>query len=286
MNWDDARMLLALSREQTLRRAARVLRVDQATVGRRVAALEADLGSTLFLRTPAGYQLTAIGEVAVEMAQKMEHAALELARRTRGADNEEAGEVRIATTDSLAHEYVIPALRELRQSHPEVRVVLSGGSDIVNLSQRETDIAIRNQRPESPDLVLRKLASWQMGLFAAEDYLQRHGLPQDGSFAGHDLVVYEPYWRGQAQPTLVDVPIGEGRVVMAANASMLLRRAIHEGLGIGEIPLELGQRDGLRRVWPQRTRAQPYEVWMVTHQDLRHTARVRAVIERLVAAFE
>ncbi|TFF36042.1 LysR family transcriptional regulator [Pseudomonas sp. RIT623] len=286
MNWDDARMLLALSREQTLRRAARVLRVDQATVGRRVAALEADLGSTLFLRTPAGYQLTAIGEVAVEMAQKMEHAALELARRTRGADNEEAGEVRIATTDSLAHEFVIPALRELRQSHPEVRVVLSGGSDIVNLSQRETDIAIRNQRPDSPDLVLRKLASWQMGLFAAEDYLQRHGLPQDGSFAGHDLVVYEPYWRGQAQPTLVDVPIGEGRVVMAANASMLLRRAIHEGLGIGEIPLELGQRDGLRRVWPQRTRAQPYEVWMVTHQDLRHTARVRAVIERLVAAFE
>ncbi|QXI36313.1 LysR family transcriptional regulator [Pseudomonas xantholysinigenes] len=285
MNWDDARMLLALSREQTLRRAARLLRVDQATVGRRVAALEADLGSTLFLRTPAGYQLTAIGEVAVEMAQKMEHAALELARRTRGADNEEAGEVRIATTDSLAHEFVIPALRELRQSHPEVRVVLSGSSDIVNLSQRETDIAIRNQRPESPDLVLRKLASWQMGLFAAEDYLQRHGLPQDGSFAGHDLVVYEPYWRGQAQPTLVDVPIGEGRVVMAANASMLLRRAIHEGLGIGEIPLELGQRDGLRRVWPQRTRAQPYEVWMVTHQDLRHTARVRAVIERLVAAF-
>lgn len=286
MNWDDARMLLALSREHTLRRAARVLRVDQATVGRRVAALETDLGSTLFLRTPAGYQLTAIGEVAVEMAQKMEHAALELARRTRGADNEEAGEVRIATTDSLAHEFVIPALRELRQSHPEVRVVLSGGSDIVNLSQRETDIAIRNQRPDSPDLVLRKLASWQMGLFAAEDYLQRHGLPQDGSFAGHDLVVYEPYWRGQAQPTLVDVPIGEGRVVMAANASMLLRRAIHEGLGIGEIPLELGQRDGLRRVWPQRTRAQPYEVWMVTHQDLRHTARVRAVIERLVAAFE
>lgn len=286
MNWDDARMLLALSREQTLRRAARLLRVDQATVGRRVAALEADLGSTLFLRTPGGYQLTAIGEVAVEMAQKMEHAALELARRTRGADNEEAGEVRIATTDSLAHEFVIPALRELRQSHPEVRVVLSGGSDIVNLSQRETDIAIRNQRPDSPDLVLRKLASWQMGLFAAEDYLQRHGLPQEGSFAGHDLVVYEPYWRGQAQPTLVDVPIGEGRVVMAANASMLLRRAIHEGLGIGEIPLELGQRDGLRRVWPQRTRAQPYEVWMVTHQDLRHTARVRAVIERLVAAFE
>lgn len=285
MNWDDARMLLALSREQTLRRAARVLRVDQATVGRRVAALEADLGSTLFLRTPAGYQLTAIGEVAVEMAQKMEQAALELARRTRGADNEEAGEVRIATTDSLALEFVIPALRQVHETHPEVRVVLSGSSEIVNLSQRETDIAIRNQRPDSPDLVLRKLASWQMGLFASADYLARRGVPEEGSFAGQDLVVYEPYWRDRAEPTLVDVPMGEGRVVMAANASMMLRRGIAEGLGLGEIPVELGQRDGLRRVWPQRTRSQPYEVWMVTHQDLRHTARVRAVIDQLVRAF-
>ncbi|MOA45427.1 putative DNA-binding transcriptional regulator [compost metagenome] len=69
MNWDDARVLLALGRELTLRRAARVLRVDQATVGRRIAAMEADLGSTLFLRTPAGYQLTEVGDMAFEMAE-------------------------------------------------------------------------------------------------------------------------------------------------------------------------------------------------------------------------
>ncbi|MFG0549591.1 LysR family transcriptional regulator, partial [Pseudomonas sp. yb_9] len=103
MNWDDARVLLALGRELTLRRAGRVLRIDQATVGRRIAAMEEDLGSTLFLRTPTGYQLTAIGEVAFEMAEKMESAAMELARRTRGADQEQAGEVRLSTTDSLAY---------------------------------------------------------------------------------------------------------------------------------------------------------------------------------------
>lgn len=286
MNWDDARMLLALSRERTLRRAARVLRVDQATVGRRVAALEADLGSTLFLRTPAGYQLTASGELAAELAQQMERAALELAARLQGTDNELAGEVRISTTDSLACDFVLPALAQLQQSHPQIRVILASGSALVNLSQRETDIAIRNLRPDNPDLVLRKLASWSLGLFASDSYVQRRGEPREGEgFTGHELVVYEPYWRGNPSPTLVDEPIGEARVALAVGSNLMLRRAIASGLGIGEIPIELGERDGLRRLWPTRARRKPYEVWLVTHQDLRHTARVRVVIEALVRAF-
>ncbi|WP_440466162.1 LysR family transcriptional regulator [Pseudomonas sp. YH-1] len=286
MNWDDARVFLALGRELTLRRAARVLRVDQATVGRRIAAMEVDLGSTLFLRTPTGYQLTAIGEVAFEMAEKMERAALELARRTRGADNEQAGEVRLSTTDSLAYDFVIPALKELHLKHPDICVILNSTSEIVNLSKRETDIAIRNQRPENPDLILRKLAAWPMGLFASAEYIERNGVPEPGTgFKGHDLVMYEPYWRDRADPALVDESIEQARVVVAVNSSMMVRRSISEGLGIGEIPIEMGLCDGLQRIWPLRERAKSYEVWMVTHKDLRHTARVRFVIEYLAQSF-
>lgn len=286
MNWDDARVLLALGRELTLRRAARELRVDQATVGRRIAAMEADLGSTLFLRTPAGYQLTSVGEMAFEMAEKMELAALELARRTRGADNELAGDIRISTTDSLACDFVIPALKALHLEYPDIRVFLSSTSEVVNLSKRETDIAIRNQRPDNPDLILRKLADWRMGLFASSEYLQRHGVPEEGNgFKGHDLVMYEPYWRDRPSPTLVDEPIDQARVVVAVNSSMMVRRSLAEGLGISEIPVVLGLRDGLQRVWPSRERSRPYEVWLITHKDLRHTARLRLVIRYLSECF-
>ncbi len=286
MNWDDARAFLALGRELTLRKAGLALGVDQATVGRRIAAMEADLGSTLFLRTSSGFQLTAIGETAFEAAEKMELAALELTRRTRGADNELSGDVRLSTTDLLACDFVIPALKGLRLEHPGIRVLLSSSSTIVNLSQRETDIAIRNQRPDNPDLILRKLASWPMGLFASEEYLQRKGMPaQGGGLAGHDVVMYEPYWRNHDVPILVDEPMGLANVVVAGNSSMMVRRSIIEGLGIGEIPIEMGIRENLTRIWPDRERLNPYEVWMVTHKDLRHTARLRVVIDHLVKSF-
>lgn len=97
--------------------------------------------------------------------------------------------------------------------------------------------------------------------------------------------MYEPYWHSQRELTLGGEPIRDGRVVIAVNSNMMVRQALARGLGLCELPLYMGEHDGLVRVWPQRERRRPYEVWMVTHKDLRHTARVRAVIERLVEAF-
>jgi DNA-binding transcriptional LysR family regulator len=101
MNWDDARVFLAVEREKTLRGAARTLNLDQATVGRRIAALEHALRATLFLRTSEGYALTAAGEAALRSAEKMEHSAHELVRRTQGTDTRLAGDVRVTSTDSI-----------------------------------------------------------------------------------------------------------------------------------------------------------------------------------------
>ncbi len=215
--------------------AARVLGVDQATVGRRVSALEKTLSATLFLRTSEGYALTAVGEAALQAAEKMEHSALELQRRIQGLDDRLTGTVRVSTTDSMAVDFLIPAIARVHQRHPDVRVQLDASTHILSLAKREADIAVRNTRPDNPDLIARRIARWPVGLFASQAYVDAHGVPAPGSaFEGHDLVVYQPYLQGNKEFTLVAEPPGRGRIVASLSSSLLVRRSIAAGLGLGK----------------------------------------------------
>ncbi|CAG9172591.1 LysR family transcriptional regulator [Cupriavidus pampae] len=287
MNWDDTRIFLALQREGTLRSAARVAGVDQATVGRRLAALEHALGATLFLRTSDGYVLTSAGESVLRSAEKMEKSANDLVRQAQGTDTRLAGEVKVTTTDTLALGFVIPAIARLHAEHPDVQVNLNTSTQMLNLARREADIAIRNQKPENPDLVARRLARWPVGLYASREYLAQRGEPNDNdAFAGHDLVMFQSHATANLPSTLVGLPIDAGRLAAAVNSSLMLRALIRMGKAIGEVPVPMAERDGLVRVLPDRERAKRYEVWLVTHQDLRHTARVRAMIDKIAESFK
>ncbi|QHG67933.1 LysR family transcriptional regulator [Pseudomonas putida] len=284
MNWDDTRVFLALCREQTLRAAARSLGVDQATVGRRLASLESALAATLFLRTSSGYSLTSAGEVAMRAALEMEAAAAGLQRQILGMDERLSGVVRVTTTDSFALDFIIPAVARLRLDHPGIEVQLQASTQMLNLSQREADIAVRTHKPDNPELVVRRLARWHSGLFASCEYLQRCGEPSPGSaFAGHELVVYQPYLDSGKEVTLAGEPIAQGRIAMTCTSGLMVRRALASGIGLGELPVPLGERDGLQQVWAQ---GKPYDIWLVTHEDVRHTARVRVVIEAIAQAFK
>ncbi|AJE23705.1 LysR family transcriptional regulator [Azotobacter chroococcum] len=285
MNWDDTRIFLALCREQTLRGAARALGVDQATVGRRLASLEHALGATLFLRTSRGYSLTAAGEVAMAAALNMESSAAELQRQILGMDDRMSGVVRVTTTDSFAIDVVIPAIARLHKAQPGIEVQLQASTQMLNLSKREADIAVRTLKPENPDLIVRRVARWSSAIFASADYVQARGVPEPGTaFAGHDLVLYQPYLDSGKEVTLGSEPITHGRIAMTCTSGLLVRRALINGLGIGEVPLPFGKAAGLVRLWPARE-CQLYDIWLVTHKDVRHTARVRVVIDIIAKAF-
>ena len=284
MDWDNARVFLAICRQGTLRAAAAELRVDQATVGRRLAALEKSLDVRLFLRTPGGYLPTPAGERARLGAEQMEQAAHRLQREMQGTDRRLSGTVRLACTDTTATTFLIPALAGLHRQHPGVRVVLSVATQLTNLTRREADLAVRVLRPDSPDLIARHLSRREVGLYASRDYLARHGEPTPGSaFADHDVVIYQAGVSRLHGESLCGEPIANARVAMEVNTGMMLAQAVRAGMGIGEIPTHLAESfEELVRIWPQRS--EDYDLWLVMHKDLHRTARVRAVADAVVDA--
>ncbi|EHH03600.1 LysR family transcriptional regulator [Agrobacterium tumefaciens CCNWGS0286] len=286
MNWDHARFFLSVARAGTLRSAARQLNVDQATVGRRLAALEDELGARLFLRTPSLYVLTPAGEALVDPAEAIERSVAQMERRVMGLDERLIGSVRIATTDSLAKRYVLPAVAAMRRVHPGIEVVCLTSQDIANLTRREADIAIRTLRPDAPDLIVRRLATLGTGIYASHAYLASRGTPiAGGEFAGHDLVVYQQKVSPTETETLCGESAANGRIVLRASSSITLVDAAVAGIGVAELPCYRAdvERD-LMRIMPDRSAN--FDVWLVAHADLYKTARIQVIIDALARQFE
>jgi len=285
MDWDNARVFLAIYRRGTLRGAAAELQIDQATAGRRLAALEAALDARLFLRTPKRYVPTPAGELALLAAEQMEAGAHALQRHTQGLDERPEGIVSLACTDTVATVYLMPALAALRRRHPGVAVRLIASTQLSNLTRREADLAVRSVRPESPDLITRHLGRRAVGLYASVDYLAQRGMPEPGNgLARHDIVVYGREIRGASRELLCREPAHAARVALEVNSGMMMSQAVAAGLGIGELPNHLAALyPNLVRVRPERE--DPYDMWLVMHGDLHRAARVRAVADAVVEAF-
>src|SRR5471030_2831542 len=277
MDWDNARIFLAIYRASTLRGAAGLLKIDQATVGRRLAALETSLGARLFLRTPSGYVATPAGE--------LEQTADQLQREMQGIDNRLSGVVRVATSDTMALHFVVEAMQRLHVRHPEIRIVLSTSNQIASLTRRETDLAVRTLRPTSPDLISRRLTRRSMGLYASPDYLRDRGEPQrDTGMAGHDIVRYQRSEAPRHAEKLCGESIANARVALEVNSGIIMQKATRAGMGVAELPCHMADNDPLlTRIWPDRS--EQYDVYLVMHQDLNRSARVRAAADAIAASF-
>ena len=286
MDWDNARVFLAIYRRGTLRGAAAELQIDQATAGRRLTALEEALEARLFLRTPKRYVPTPAGEMAFRAAEQMEAGAHALQRRMQGLDERLEGTVSLACTDSVASVFLLPALGELRRRHPGITVRMVASTRLSNLTRREADLAVRSVRPEAPDLIARHLGHRMLGLFATREYLDARGLPEVGTgLAGQDVVVYDSSFGNGSRDRLCGESFERAHVALETNTGLMLTQAVAAGLGIGEIPTHLARRfPALVRVWPERT--ERYDMWLVMHGDLNRTARVRVVADVVVEAFE
>jgi DNA-binding transcriptional LysR family regulator len=279
-DWNDVRFFLALARERTLAKAARVLRVDQTTVGRRMAALEARVGVPLFVRNASGFDITPAGQQVLEAAQRMSDAAFDFsAVLASGARCR--GTVEIATTESLAEHFIIPALVDLHGKCPEIAVVLRTGWTRVDLRRGEADLAVRLVRPKDPSFACQKLGEFSHRLYASKEYVARAGVP--ASLSDHPLVGYEDALRFGGS-VFTSLQVQGGRVAMQANSGHVLLTATVAGLGIAQLPSFMGDgHAGLVQVLPEYEKA--YAVWLVIPQSKRHVASVRAVCDAVARAF-
>lgn len=282
LDWNDVRFFLAVARERTLARAAAVLGVDQTTVGRRIASLESKLKVALFTRSAAGLQINAAGAGVLESAERMEEAALELRSRAAGEEAASTGTVRVATTESLADAFVVPAVRDLRARHPRIRVVVTTGWGRVDLRKGEADLAVRLVRPTDPRLACRKLSEFWLRLYASRRYVAEHGMPQ--ALDGQSLLTYEDAVRTGTRHPFVHLPMERGELALLSNSHHVLLAGAVAGLGIVQLPSYVGDsHPDLVRVLPAAEEA--YSVWLVVPQSNRRIAAVRAVCDAIAQTF-
>ena len=279
-NWDDIRYFLTLYRSGTLAAAGAALLLDPTTIGRRLLKLEEQLGARLFDRTPSGYTLTDAGCRLLPRAERIEREALGVERDVAGEDQKLEGVVRLAASEMLATRFVAPHLRRFREGFPDIQLDLHCTQQDVNLARREADIALCLSRPKQEDLIIKRLAFVNAGLYAAHSYVEQHGLPKD-TFAGHHFIMFADNRPFERENTWLEERIGGATVTARMDSVSATYSATVAGLGIALLPCLIADNDpGLVRV-PHGGAPEPRQIWQAVHKDLRDSARIRAVLEFL-----
>ena len=279
MNWDDLRVVLAIAQEGTLSGAARSLRVTHSTVFRRLGAIEGNLGVRLFERFRDGYSATPAGEAAAALAGRFASEFVALERRLSGQDLRPSGTVRIATTDTICTMLMrhVPALR---LAHPEIHLEITISNAMANLTRREADVALRPVPGAPETLVGRRIADVAHAIYCSTAYIARHRNGDSNSYE----------WVG-LDDTLATTVIGrwmhgnvrDARIAVRVDGLPAARDAARAGMGVALLPCYLGDEDdGLRRLMPAT--AVRSVLWLLTHNDLKRTARIRAVMDFLGTA--
>jgi DNA-binding transcriptional LysR family regulator len=276
--WTDLQHVLAVADAGSLAKAAASLGVNHTTVLRRIGAFEASLGVKLFARSPTGYVLTAAGEEIAAAARVMADTVDGIERNVAGRDLRLTGNVRVTTTDTLAASLLLPILASFSQEHSAIQLELSTQIQTVSLSKRVADVAVRPTKSPPPNLVGRRVARVGYALYAAPRYLAK--TPARRSLDRHAWITPDDNLAGTTVAAWIAKEITVAPVIRCDTFMSLLYAAV-AGLGVVALPCFVGDAHaGLRRV-RNVIDDMSIDLWVLTHADLRGSARIRAVTEHL-----
>lgn len=280
-NWDDVRFFLAVSREGTLAGAGGALRLDATTVGRRLGNLEAQLGARLFDRTSRGFVLTAAGRRLLPRAEGIEREALALDLDLAGEDQKLRGTVRVSATEMISTRFIAPYLGRFHERYPGIELQLHCTNVEADLGRREADVALRLARPNHDDIIVKKLMSIELALFASAQYVEQHGMPTPQTLADHRIILFADTRPFRRENAWMQEHVGEGTVVLRSDSVSSVMSAALGGLGIALLPRHVAERTpGLVRTTLPGS-PEPRIVWQAVHRDLAGAARIRVVLDYL-----
>jgi DNA-binding transcriptional LysR family regulator len=284
LDWNDLRYFLAVAETGSTRGAGQMLRVSQTTAARRIAALEEELGLSLFERRQTGYVLTPVGEALIARARGVGEAAADFADLAASQSREVSGTVRFTTGDIYAVTVLVPILGRLRDALPGIRIEVDTSGEVLDLAAGAADIALRTSKgpPEGAGLVGRRITDDPWTVYCSRSYAEAHGVPHSRaellthSFVGGGGNRVWPAYRDWLQHNNL-----EGRVSMHHSSATGMLSAVRAGLGLAVLPMFVAASDpDLIRCLPPRS-DKDHGLWLLTHERLRHTPRVRAVIDFL-----
>ena len=280
-HWDDLKCFLAVAREESLSGAGKALKLDPATVGRRIARLERDMGALLFTRSPQGYVLTGEGQRLHGHVARAEAAMSEALADLAGHGAGLSGQIRVGAPDGSANFLLPQVCSEISAANPELEIQIVALPRIFNLSKREADMAITVSRPETGRLIVRELTDYKLHLAASEDYLARHGpIGRMEDLKGHRIVGYIPDMIFDRE---LDYLSGKGfeRVALASNSVSVQINWIRQGGGVGVIhDFALPAAPGVRKILTGEfslTRT----FYLIRHEDDRRVERLNRFAELL-----
>jgi len=273
-NWDDLRYFLAVARAGSVSTAAMQLGVNQSTVSRRVNAHEEFLGVRLFDRLPSGYQLTPEGEELLQYAERMEEESFAIERHVMGRNVALSGPIRVTAPLMLVKRLLIPQFKKFIKKHPEIELQLDVSHNIINLSKREIDVAIRVMRDmPSDNLIGRELGKLKLAVYGSKKYLNYYKKSKN-----LEPLRWVGEYNNEPRPNWLPEEYNNLALPFRANDAMVTIDAIKADMGVGRLPMIIGEADSCL----QRIENSPVllsgPLWILRHKGIRHVSRISAFV--------
>jgi DNA-binding transcriptional LysR family regulator len=288
LSWDDLKFFLVCAESGSFRKAGRLLKVDSATIVRRITRLEATIGLRLFNRLTDGVTLTDEGCLVAQHAQAMERAAASIERQSQLSSAVGVrGHVRVAITEGVGTYWVLPRLLDFQKANRRLTFELQATMEHTDVGRLEADMSVQFLRPERPDLISVRLGYLHVYPFASHSYRELYGLPSSMEEVKRHRLIQQagPLLQPGMYERVLGVDSLEGIVGVATNSSSAVLYAVERGAGIGMLPT-YAPTLGAKLIPLDLGFSHRLELWLTYHPDLRNSPRHMVVVEWLRRIFD